>query len=980
MKTAGIRVFIAASLSLAIASCTPQSAPLSTQNQKRTGSSSFARTADWSAPGAVDSLLASMTLEEKVSQMVMVRAFGHYYSTDSELFERLERLVSVRKVGGIIMAQGDVYSEAALLNRLQSISRIPLIVASDFERGIAMRVRRGTRFPDAMALGATRNAEFAYRMGKAVAAEARTIGIHQNYAPVADVNDNPLNPVINTRSFGDDPMLVRTMVGAFIRGTIDGGCLATAKHFPGHGDTGTDSHLDLPVLDLSRARLDTVELAAFRAAVDAGVQSVMIGHLAVPVLDSLGLPASLSAPMVSTLLRKELGFRGLIVTDGLEMRALTRGYTPDTVAVLAVRAGADFLLVPPDPDLAVNAVVGAVRRGEITEERINESVRRILDAKRQLGLDRRRTVDIDAIASRVGTRPTRHLAREIARDAVTLLRNKNGLLPLAPDGPTRIVAVLAADNEDDRTDVDRPGSPATSEPAGTYFSQLLRRRSPGVEIVRISPESDVRDLNDAFARIRKADVGILSLFVKVRTGSGKIDLPEYLRTFVARLSDVPTPLIVLAFGNPYIAGNIPDAGSIVCLYGDDEPVSEAAAEALFGEIPVRGRLPVSIPGKYPFGSGLDIPQTQLRRDDPAVAGFDPEDLQRVDGIVAKAIADSAFPGAQLAVVKDGLLVYDKSYGRLTYDPASNPVEEGTMYDLASVTKVIATTSAVMKLVDSGKIGLDDPVAKYLPRFDIGEKAAITVRQLLLHRGGFPPFRRLWLECPDSTAVIDTIAATPLVAPPGDSTVYSDLGFITLGKIVEKVSGMPLDAFVQKEFFVPLRMRNTMYTPPESLRARCAPTELDTSWRKSVVQGTVHDENAAFIGGVSGNAGLFSTASDLAVYMQMLFNRGLYAGRRYLGEKTVAEFIEKQAPGQERWLGWDMRSARGSSAGTFFSPASFGHTGFTGTCIWADPTRNLAVIFLTNRVYPTRVNQKIAKVRPAVNDAVMRALGASAAGQ
>jgi len=969
----------AAVLSGLLSACTPPPGTIPAQ-QRRAVPLQGALPPEWGSPGALDTLLSSMSLEEKVSQMVMVRAFGHYYSTDSDLFERLERLVTVRRVGGIIMAQGDVYAEAVLLNRLQSLSRIPLLVASDFERGIAMRVRRGTRFPDAMALGATRNAEYAYRMGKAVAVEARAIGIHQNYAPVADINDNPLNPVINTRSFGDDPMLVRTMVGAFIRGTMDGGCLATAKHFPGHGDTGTDSHLELPVIDRSRARLDTVELAAFRAAFDAGVQSVMIGHLAVPALDSLGLPASLSAAMVTSLLRKEFGFNGLIVTDGLEMRALTRGFTADSVAVLAVRAGADILLVPPDPDVAVSAVVNAVKRGEITVQRVNESVRRILAAKHQLGLDRKRTVDIDAVASRIGTRPNRHLAVEIARDAVTLLRNRNNLLPLAPDGSGHIVAVLAGDTEDDRTDIDRPGSAATSEPAGTYFAQLLRRRAAGAEILRISPESDVRDLNDAVAKMRRADIALLCLFVKVRTASGKIDLPDYLRTFAASAAETNTPLVVLAFGNPYIAGNVPEAASVLCLYGDDEPSSEAAAEALFGEIPVHGRLPVSIPGKYPFGTGLDIPQTQLRRDDPAVAGFDPEDLQRVDAIIAAAIADSAFPGGQVAVIKDGLLVYDRSFGRMTYDPASPPVDGGTLYDLASVTKVIATTSAVMKLVDGGKIGLDDPVAKYIPGFGAGAKSAITIRHLLLHRGGFPPFRRLWLECPAAAAVIDTIAATALVAAPGDSTVYSDLGFITLGKIVEKVSGLTLDAFVKREFFVPLRMRNTTYAPAESLRSRCAPTELDSLWRRSVVQGSVHDENAAFLGGVSGNAGLFSTAGDLAIYMQMLFNKGQYAGKRYIGEKTVAEFIDARAPGQERWLGWDMKSPRGSSAGSLFPPVSFGHTGFTGTCIWADPSRGLAVIFLTNRVFPTRANLKIARVRPALNDAVMRALGVTGTGE
>jgi len=916
-----------------------------------------------------------MTLEEKVSQMIMVRAFGYYFSTDSDIFERLAHLVKERKVGGIIMAQGDVYAEAVLLNRLQGLARIPLLVAADFERGTAMRVRRGTRFPEAMALGATRNAEYAYQMGRAVALEARAIGIQQNYAPVADINDNPLNPVINTRSFGDDPMLVRTMVGAFVRGTIDGGCLATAKHFPGHGDTGTDSHLDLPVIPLSRARLDTVELSSFRAAIDAGVQSVMIGHLAVPVLDSLGVPASLSAAMVETLLRRELKFRGLVVTDGLEMRALTRDYTPDSVAVLAVHAGADLLLVPPDPDIAVDAVVAAVRRGEISERQVNQSVRRILAVKHQLGLDRRRDVDIDEIASRIGTRAHRHLARGIAQDAVTLLRNRNGLLPVAPGSSPRIAAVLAEDVDDDRTDVDRPGSPATTEPVGTYFAQLLRSRAPGADIIRVSPETDARELGEALARSRASDLTLLCLFVKVRTASGKIELPEYLRAFSARLADSGTPLAVMVFGNPYVAGSIPDAAAIMCLYGDDEPSSEAAAEALFGEIPVHGRLPVAIPGKFPFGSGLDLPQTQLHRDDPAVAGFDAADLQRVDAIIGAAIADSAFPGAQIAVVKDGLLVEEKSFGRQTYDPSSRPIDDGTMFDLASVTKVIATTSAVMKLVDTGAIGLDDPVAKYIPSFESGEKAAITIRQLLLHRGGFPPFRRLWLECPGPASVMDTIAATALVAHPGDSTVYSDLGFITLGKIVEKLTGMPLDEFAAREFFTPLRMRNTMYNPPESLRARCAPTEIDTSWRRSLVQGTVHDENAAFLGGVSGNAGLFSTAGDLAVYMQMLFNRGTYAGRRYLSEQTIDEFIGKRTAGQERWLGWDMRSPRGSSSGSHFSEASFGHTGFTGTCIWADPTRKLAVIFLTNRVYPTRANQKIMHVRPAVNDAVMKALGA-----
>ncbi|HXX64918.1 MAG TPA: glycoside hydrolase family 3 N-terminal domain-containing protein [Bacteroidota bacterium] len=928
---------------------------------------------DWSAPGAIDSLIASMTLEEKIAQMIMVRAYGHYYSSDSDAFERLARLVAERKIGGILMAQGDVYSEAVLINRIQSLARMPLLVAADFEQGVAMRVRRSTRFPDAMAIGATRNSDYAYRMGKAIASEARAIGIHQNYAPVADVNDNPLNPAINTRAFSDNVALVRTMVSAFVRGTIDGGAVATAKHFPGHGDTGTDSHLDLPMLDLTRTHMDSVELSSFRAALDAGAQSVMVGHLAVPALDSLRLPASLSEAMVENVLRRDLGFDGLVVTDDLEMQALERNFPADRTAVLAVRAGVDMLLVPPDVDGAISAISAAVRAREISEARIDQSLRRILLVKRAMGLDRKRSVDLDAISGRVATRANRELALSIARDAVTVLRNVGSVLPLKPDGPEHVVCVLAGDVDDDRTEVDRPGSPQTSEPAGAYFSQLLRRRTPLVETIRLSPSSDTKDVADALARMHRSDCAILCLFVRARSG-GKNQLPDYLQTFCARAEEQKTPLIICAFGNPYVASSLSGAASIVCLYGDDEPTSQAAAEALFGEIPVHGRLPVSIPGRFLFGSGIDLAQTQLRRDEPATAGFDPEDLQKVDDLLKRAIADSAFPGAQLAIVKDGLLIYDKSFGHQTYDPASPEIDEGTLFDLASVSKAVGTTGALMKLYDQGVIGLDDSIGKYLPLFAHGEDSSITIRDLLLHRGGFPPFRRLWLDCLDERWAVDTIARTRLVAHPGDSTIYSDLGMITLGKLIEKVTGVPLDEYVRREFTEPLRMRNTMYTPPSALRARCAPTELDTLWRKRLVQGTVHDENAAFLGGVSGNAGLFSTATDLALYVQMLLNKGFYAGRRYFSERTVAEFLENRTGAQERWLGWEMRSPRRSSSGSLFSGASFGHTGFTGTSIWADPERKLTVIFLTNRVYPTRANNKITTIRPALHDLVMRSLG------
>ncbi len=433
------------------------------------------------------------------------------------------------------------------------------------------------------------------------------------------------------------------------------------------------------------------------------------------------------------------------------------------------------------------------------------------------------------------------------------------------------------------------------------------------------------------------------------------------------------PKVAVIFGNPYIAAHFPWADAVLCAYSDTEPAVEAAAEALCGEITIRGKLPVTIPGAFTFGSGMIRPKQRLRRDDPAAAGFDRAKLRRVDSLVYAGLSDSAYSAAELAIVKDGKLVWDRAYGRYSYAAGSREINGNALFDLASVTKVVATTSAVMKLYEEGMLRLDDPVSKYLPQFAAGEKAKMTIRHLLLHRGGFPPFRKFWEFCPNGSAMLDSVFATPLVAHPGDTTIYSDLGFITLGKIVEKISGKSLSDFVQERFFIPLRMRNTMYLPPPEIRWRAVATEYDSVWRKRLVQGTVHDENADFLGGVSGHAGLFSTAGDLAVFVQMLIDGGVYDGRRYLQDSTIATFVATRREGQERWLGWDMKSPRGSSAGTLFSSSSFGHTGFTGTSIWVDPERRLGVIFLTNRVHPTRANTKLFLIRPRLHDIIVGAL-------
>jgi beta-glucosidase-like glycosyl hydrolase/CubicO group peptidase (beta-lactamase class C family) len=922
----------------------------------------------------VDSVLQTLTLEQKVGQMVMVGTFGYYFSEQSDEFDRLAQQVQDRHVGGVILRQGDVYESAILLNRLQELSKVPLLVAADYERGLAMRVRRGTAFPDAMAIGATRNPHYAYEVGLAIAREARAIGVHQNYAPVADININPLNPVINTRAFGDDPELVRSMVRAFVRGTQDGGILATVKHFPGHGETGTDSHLELPVVRSSRERLDSLELSAFRAAIDQGVGAVMTAHIGYPQLDPGPIvPGTLSPVIVTSLLRRELAYGGLIVTDAMEMRGVTRDYSVTQATLRAVKAGVDLVLIPPDEETAVNSIVSAVRLRELPAARIDSSVRRILAVKYRMGLDTTRTVSLARIPEVVAGRNHRQLAREVAYHAMTIVKNEGNILPLKHFGRQRVASIVISDVAEARQEVNRNGNPWPCEPVGAYMHKLLDRHVGRLLTARLDPASNSAEVDGAIRLAQESDVVVLSVFVKVRTSSGRIGLPAELTPFFSRLEQTGKPVVVVVLGTPYVAANFPRARAIVCAYGDSEPLMEAGAAAVFGETPACGKLPVTIPGAFTYGAGMLCPDGRLLRADPTDAGFDAARFLKVDEIIQGAIRDSAFPAAQLAVVKNGYLVALRAFGTYTYASDQRPIDTQTIFDLASISKVIGTTSAVMKLMDEGRLTLYDTLGRFLPEASAGRKGSITIRHLLTHRAGYPPFKRFFLMCRTSEEALDSVFACQLVAQPGDTTIYSDIGMITLGKIVERITGMSQAEFLKREFFEPLGMGRTMYNPPRRLFPQIAPTEVDTVWRMSLVRGQVHDENAALLGGVAGHAGLFSCAGDLAVFMQMLMNGGTYAGVRYLSDSIVSLFTRTVMPGEPRYLGWDRKSPAGSSAGSMFSPASFGHTGFTGTSIWADPDRKLVVILLTNRVHPTRANLKIAGVRPMVHDAVVEAL-------
>ncbi len=921
----------------------------------------------------VEETLSKLTLEERISQMVMSRVYGYYFSVGSEQYQLMHHLVKEHKVGGLIFFQGDVYETAEMINRCQEWADVPLLIASDFEWGAAMRIRRATRFPEAMAVGATRDTILAYEMGRVIGEEAKAMGVRQDFAPDADVNVNPSNPVINTRSFGEDPYLVAAMGSAFTSGIQSTGVLATAKHFPGHGDTGVDSHIDLPSVNVSSGRLDSVELAPFKAMIQRGISSVMVAHLTVPAIDSTkGLPSTLSKPIITNLLKEKLGFDGLVVTDALDMGAVVKAFGSDSTAVKAVQAGADILLVLPNEDSGIEALVHAVESGSVPRSRIDYSVRKILGYKYDLGLQSNRFSDLKNIREVVASPEHLSVAKNIARKSITVLKN-DSVLPITK-ATKKLLNLVFVDAESYRTEINRNGNPWPNEPVGNYLTAQLKKRINNVEQILIDPSSNKLIFDTILTRAKKADEILLPIFSKAKSGSGMFGEGSEMRELLDSLTALKKPVIVVAMGSPFVLSDIPRADAYLCTYSDCEISTEALVEALFGEITTSGKLPITISEEFNFGKGIELTQSVLRRDKPESVGFNADSIALVDTVINKAIRDSAFPGAEIAVVRNGALVYSKSYGHQTYSHDSPEISNQTMYDIASLTKVVATTSAVMKLYDEHKLFLDDLVTKYIPEFDNHGKGKITLRNLLLHNAGLPAFKRLFMTCKSPKEVLDSVYQTELIYQPGDSSVYSDFGFITLGKIVEKITGIRLDDYVEETFFKPLGMTKTMYMPAESLWTTIAPTEYDSLFRKKLIQGVVHDENAYSLNGVSGHAGLFSTASDLSIFMYMLMNNGSYNGQQFINPETIKLFTTKQETKYTRGLGWDTKTVNGySTAGTLFSEKSFGHTGFTGTSIWCDPARNLSVIFLTNRVYPTRANGKISGVRPAVHDAVVRAL-------
>ena len=956
----------------------------------------------------VDSVMRTLTLRERIGQLFIYTIAP---TQDKPNVDLLRKVVKDYKVGGLLFSAGEVPNQVALTNLAQEWADVPLMITLDGEWGLSMRLKDTPRFPRNMVLGCIADDRLLYEYGREVARECREMGIHVNFAPVADVNINPSNPVINTRSFGEDPANVARKVVAYARGLEDGGVLSVAKHFPGHGDTNVDSHKALPTLRFSRERLDSVELYPFRQVIDAGLNGIMVGHLAVPALEGReGVPASLSRKITHDLLVDELRFKGLVFTDALAMKGVSGSAS---LCLEALKAGHDQLLVPRRLKEDVDAVLRAVKRGELSEEDIARRCRKVLAYKYALGLSRKPFVRLSGLSTRLNTPQARDLVRRLSLAAVTVLGNGEKTLPLDPT--IKDVAVVNVGNR------------AELMP----FMQALRRYA--------EPECfDVARGMDASqcAAFRKKLASCRRVLVCVTEDN----LAAYRTFFETFASDVPVVYVLFVQGHrvkSWMGGCLKKASAVVLAHTSDEDVQQSVADMLYGVAGTDGRLSASIGGVFAAGEGVTIEARTLPRYNPEEHGMDAGILSQIDDIVEEGIRKGAFPGCEVVVWKDGHEMFNKAFG--TQEKGGRvPVEATDAYDLASLTKMTATLLAVMKLYDQGLLSLTDYASDYLPFLKGTDKERITIRDLLMHESGLPstilfyqeaidkesyvgtlfkanadrlhtarlgrntwgnphfrfregltsPFRTdsctlqvsdsLWLQVSFKQEMMQKIADARL----RDKRYrYSCVGFILLQQVVEARTGLSMDEFLDKEFYGPMGLTHTGFRPLAFLPARhIVPTSTDAFLRKATLRGFVHDESAAFLGGVSGNAGLFSNASEVAALCQMLLDGGVYQGKRYLSAETCRVFTTQTSRISRRGLGFD----KPGKANARFSPCCesapasvYGHTGFTGTCAWIDPDNGLVYVFLSNRISPDVCNNLLMelKVRERIQEVLYRALRA-----
>lgn len=928
----------------------------------------------------VDSVYKSLSMEQRIAQLCIIRAWSW---KDSTYNDSLAAIIQKYNVGGVCFFKGSPVKQAMLTNRLQQLAQTPLLVAIDAEWGLGMRLDSAFSFPRQMALGAISDDSLIYKMGFMIGKSCRRLGIHINFAPVVDVNNNPKNPVISFRSFGENRDLVSRKGILYMKGMQDAGIMTTAKHFPGHGDTENDSHLTLPVINHDRARLDSVELYPFRALIREGVMGIMIGHLYVPSLDTANnTPTTLSEPVVTSLLKHELGFGGYVVTDALDMQGVTKFYKPGEIELKALQAGNDILLLPQDMESAIMGIKTAIDSGWYPVDSLEIKCRRILALKYKLGLKDKKVVATENLVNDLNPPMAEALRQQMVNESVTIVKNDLQMVPLTGLDRRRIAVLSIGDS------------------LPNLFQATLKRYDD-LQVYNL-PRKFQKPMADSILRlINTCDIVILGIHGITSNTADTFGL----RQPVVKLIDsiITTNRTILAFfGTPYALDKIPNLSkteATLVAFQDNPSTAVAAAEAIYGGIGCGGKLPVTT-DLFAYGNGDRTSKSRLEYILPEEIGLPRESLKIIDSIALLGISSGAYPGCQVLAAKNGKVFYEKAFGHPRYED-SIKVTPDHLYDLASVTKVAATTLAVMKLYDQGLINPDDNLGKYLSWLQGSNKENLRIRDIMAHqaglqdwipfyaatiRGGHPnpaiyqpeqskdfPLKvayGLYIRRDYADTIYRLIKDSPL--RPNRDYKYSDVGFYLLQLVVEKVSDKPFDRYMDTTFFKPLGLATMGFHPRSRFQlSQIIPTEYDTVFRDQLIWGDVHDPGAAMLGGVAGHAGLFSNASDLAVILQMLLQEGSYGGKDYLSPATIREFTRVQFPekGNRRGMGFDKPMLIFAPDGPtcFDAPgSSFGHSGFTGTYIWADPDKGLVYVFLSNRVYPGAGNHKLSDMNIRTN--------------
>lgn len=926
----------------------------------------------------VDSMFNVLTPDERLGQLFMIRAHS---DKGADHIAGVESLIREYHVGALCFFQGTPTKQVELTNRYQALTRhIPLMVAIDGEWGLGMRLKENTiSYPRQLPLGAIQDNWLIYEFGKEVARQCRRIGIHVNFAPVADVNNNAANPVINTRSFGEDRHNVAIKSNMYAKGMQDNGVMACAKHFPGHGDTDVDSHLDLPFILHDRARLDSIELFPFRELARQGIGSIMIAHLNVPALDTAtNRPTTLSRYTVTDLLRKEMGFEGLAFTDALEMKGVTKHFKPGEVEAEALLAGNDMLVLPENMEAAFREIKRYIADGRIAQTEVEEHVKRVLRAKYRLGLTGFTPISTDSLDQQLNSPEAIALKWKLYEHSLTLARNKGNLIPIK-----KMTADMAA------LSIGSASKPKFQSRLESYKKMPL---------FQSSKEISSAERSQLLQSLGKKELVIVSLHGMSSFASQGYGLSKSALDFLETLSR-RTQVVLVVFGTPYSLRHFDYIDPVLVAYEDDPIAQDLAAQALFGAIGVSGRLPVTASPLSKFNIGVTTsPVFKMGYNLPERVGMSTAAFEKMDRLAQEAIAVGATPGCVILAAKDGQIVYHKAFGHHTYSK-TQATRTDDVYDLASVTKIAGGTLALMKLYDEGLIDLETPIVKYLPELAGSNKADLLLRDILAHRAGLQPwlpFYRKTVEktpsevvvkdayyCPDAIDEYDIpvasnlylrhdyadsvwheIITSPLLPTRGYR--YSDLGFYIVARMVHRLSGKTLDAYLDDNFFCPMGLETIGYNPWQRVElSRIAPTEYDAYFRMQKVQGYVHDMGAAMMGGVSGHAGLFANAEDMAAVLQMLLNYGYYGGQRYLNPATVKTFAARHSSSTRRGMGFDMRQMDArmhQNVTTRMSSDAFGHDGFTGTSAWADPETGTIFILLSNRTYPSQKNSKLSSQR------------------